>query len=145
MSLISGNGSGLVGAGLGNTLSTTTAPALTELPTLLKRWMTLQEEIASLKADINQRNTQSKALKDIVLRIMETNNVVKLNVSKGAVIHKTREVTEKISNNFMMKHCTNFFAGDQERAKALITYLEENRSTIMKHDLKLQVPKPGAE
>ena len=144
MSLISGNG-GLGGGGSGNILSTATAPAINELPTLLKRWMTLQEEVASLKADINQRNTQSKALKDIILRIMENNNVVKLNVSKGAVVHKTREVTEKISNNFMMKHCTNFFAGDQERAKALITYLEENRSTIMKHDLKLQVPKPGAD
>jgi hypothetical protein len=121
------------------------APAISELPALLKRWMTLQEETAALRADIKQRDTQSKALKDIILRIMETNNVVKLNVSKGAVVHKTREVTEKISNSFMLKHFKQFFGGDEERAKALVDYLEENRGSIMKHDLKLQVPKPAAE
>jgi len=121
------------------------APAISELPALLKRWMTLQEETAVLRADIKQRETQSKALKDIILRIMETNNVVKLNVSKGAVVHKTREVTEKMSNSFMLKHFKQFFGGDEDRAKALIDYLDENRGSIMKHDLKLQVPKPAAE
>jgi hypothetical protein len=140
MSLVSGNSGGAT-----NTLSLAGGAApINELPNLLKRWMALQEEMASLKADIHQRTTQSKALKDMILRIMETNNVVKLNVSKGAILHKTREVTEKISSNFMLKHCKTFFGGDEERAKALIDYLEENRTTITKHDLKLQLPKSSA-
>jgi hypothetical protein len=139
MSLVSGNN----GA---NTLSLAgTAAPINELPNLLKRWMALQEEMATLKAEVNQRNTQSKALKDMILRIMESNNVVKLNVSKGAILHKTREVTEKLSSNFMLKHCKAFFGGDEEKAKALIDYLEDNRTTITKHDLKLQLPKPSAE
>jgi len=142
MSLVSGNSGGKSG----NTLSLAgTAAPINELPNLLKRWMTLQEEMATLKAEVNQRNTQSKALKDMILRIMESNNVVKLNVSKGAILHKTREVTEKLSSNFMLKHCKTFFGGDEERAKALIDYLEENRTIITKHDLKLQVPKSSAE
>lgn len=133
---------------MGNTLLSAagTSPAINELPTLLKRWMALQEEITALKADINQRSTQSKALKDIILRIMETNNVVKLNITKGgAVVHKTREVTESISNSFILKHCKTFFGGDEERAKALVQYLEENRGSTMKHDLKIQIPKPVVE
>jgi hypothetical protein len=116
-------------------------PAIGELPALLKRWMTLQEEVSSLNAEMKQRRTQSKALKDIILRIMESNNVAKINVSKGAVIHKTREVTEKLSNGFMLKHFKEFFGGDEERASSLVNYLEENRTSIMKHDLKLHIPK----
>ena len=129
---------------LGNALLSTsgTSPAISELPALLKRWMALQDEMNAMKADIKQRTTQSKALKDIILRIMETNKVVKLNINKGAVVHKTREVTEKISNGFMLKHCKNFFNGDEERAKALVDYLEENRGSVMKHDLKIHIPKP---
>jgi hypothetical protein len=119
------------------------APAISELPALLKRWMTLQEEVASLNAEMKQRRTQSKALKDIILRIMESNNVAKINVSKGAVIHKTREVTEKLSNEFMLKHFKEFFGGDEERAASLVNYLDDNRTSIMKHDLKLQIPKPS--
>ena len=71
-----------------------------ELPTLLKRWMTVQEEMASLNNELKQRKTQSKALKDVILRIMESNRVVQLNVSKGTVLHKTREVTERITNDY---------------------------------------------
>ena len=82
--------------------SAPSAPAISELPALLKRWMTIQEEVASLNAEMKQRRTQSKALKDIILRIMESNNVAKINVSKGAVVPKTREVTEKLSSGFML-------------------------------------------
>jgi hypothetical protein len=42
----------------------------------------------------------------------------------------------------MLKHFKEFFGGDEERASSLINYLEENRTSIMKHDLKLHVPKP---
>ena len=113
---------------------------IAELPSLLKRWMQLQEEINVLNGEIRGRRTQSKALKEVILRIMESNSVAKLNVSKGAIVHKTREVSEKMSNDFMLKHFKEFFSGDEERAKALVEYLESHRSIIMKHDLKLQVP-----
>ena len=139
MSIVPGNGANslLVPTGPAPT------PAINELPGLLKRWMTIQEEVTSLNAEIKQRRTQSKVLKDIILRIMESNNVAKINVSKGAVVHKTREVTEKLSSGFMLKHFKEFFGGDEERAASLVNFLEEYRTSIMKHDLKLQVPKPA--
>jgi len=117
--------------------------SITELPSLLKRWMNIQEEMATLNNEVKQRRTQSKALREVILRIMETNRVVKLNVSKGAVVHKTREVAEKISNSYMLKHCKDFFQGDEEKAKALVAYLESNRNTTVKHELKLHAPSAG--
>ena len=119
--------------------------SITELPSLLKRWMTIQEEMATLNNEVKQRRTQSKALREVILRIMETNRVVKLNVSKGAVVHKTREVAEKISNSYMLKHCKDFFQGDEEKAKALVAYLESNRNTTVKHELKLHAPSGGSD
>jgi hypothetical protein len=116
-----------------------------ELPSLLKRWMTTQEEMATLNNELKQRRTQSKALKEVILRIMDTNSVVQLNVSRGAVVHKTREVAEKISNTYLLKHCKDFFEGDEAKAKALIDYLETNRATSIKHDLKLQATARPAE
>jgi len=111
---------------------------ISELPSLLKRWMTIQEEMSTLNNELKQRRTQSKALREVILRIMESNRVVKLNVSRGAVVHKTREVVEKLSNAHMFKHCKDFFDGDEEKAKALLEYLEKQRTTVVKHDLKLQ-------
>jgi hypothetical protein len=114
------------------------ATTIAELPNLLKRWMTLQEEISTFNNEIKQRRTQSKVLKELILRIMDSNSLVQLNVSRGAIVHKTREVSEKLSSDFMLKHFKDFFGGDEERAKNLIAYLEERRSTITKHDLRLQ-------
>lgn len=120
---------------------TDTSPAVSELPTLLKRWMTTQEEMTTLNAELKQRKTQSKALKDVILRIMESNKVVQLNVSKGAVVHKTREVTETINTAYLLKHCSDFFEGDMRKAEALVNYLDEHRGTTIRHDLRFQGPK----
>jgi hypothetical protein len=119
----------------------TATTAVTELPTLLKRWMTMQEEIVGLNTELKQRKTQSKALKDMILRIMESNKVVQLNVSRGAVVHKTREVTESINNAYLLKHCSEFFGGDMAKAEALVNYLDEHRGTTLRHDLRLQILK----
>ena len=114
---------------------------ISELPTLLKRWMATQEEMSTLNNELKQRRTQSKALKEVILRIMETNRVAALNVSKGTVVHKIREAPEKISNDYLLKHCKDFFGGDADRARALVLYLEEHRGSSKVHDLKLQIPK----
>ena len=117
-----------------------TAP-VSELPTLLKRWMTIQEELATLNAEMKQRKTQSKALKDVILRIMDSNKVVQLNVTKGTVVHKTREVSETLSNGYLLKHCSEFFGGDMAKAEALVNYLDEHRGTTVRHDLRFQSPR----
>jgi len=122
-------------------ITTEGSASVSELPSLLKRWMITQEEMASLNAELKQRKTQSKALKDVILRIMDSNKVVQLNVSKGTVVHKTREVTETISNAYLLKHCSEFFGGDMVKAEALVNYLDEHRGTTVRHDLRLHVPK----
>ena len=112
---------------------------ITELPNYLKRWLVLQDEIVTLNSELKQRRAQSKALKEIILRIMNSHKVAALNTSKGTVLHKTRESSEKISNDYLLKHCKDFFDGDEDRAKSLVKYLEEHRTVIQKHDLKLQI------
>lgn len=114
---------------------------VSELPGLLKRWIAIQEEVATLNTELRQRKTQSKALKDVILRIMDSNKVVQLNVTKGTVVHKTREVSESLSNGYLLKHCSEFFGGDMAKAESLVNYLDEHRTTTVRHDLRFQMPK----
>jgi hypothetical protein len=116
------------------------AGAVSELPNLIRQWMRIQEEMATLNNEIKQRKTQGKALKEVIIRIMETNNVANLSISKGTLVHSVRETPERISNTYLLKHCKEFFNGDEARARALVEYLEENRSVSVKHDLKLRAP-----
>jgi len=117
--------------------------SIKELPELLKRWMTLQDEMTSLNAEVKQRRAQSKALKDVILRIMETNKVAALNVKKGTLMHKVRESAEPLTEAYLLKHCKEFFGGDEDRAKALVSYLDTHRATTIRHDLRLATAKGG--
>jgi len=118
---------------------------LKELPGLLKRWMTLQEEIATYAAELSQRRKHSKTVKETILRIMDTNKVAALNVSRGVISHRVREKVEPVTNTYLMKHCTTFFEGDEEKAKTLVEFLENKRAVSQQHDLKLVIPKVEAD
>ena len=114
---------------------------VSELPALLRQWMAIQDKMTELNAELKGRRAQGKALKEVILRIMENNKVAALNVSKGTVVHKVRESAEALTDPFLMKHCKDFFNGDEERARALVEYLNNHRGTKISHELKLHTPK----
>jgi hypothetical protein len=122
-----------------------TQNSLTELPNLLKTWMKLQEEIVTLNAEVSQRKKHSKTLKDTILRIMNSNKVAALNVSRGVISHRVKETLEPVNNTYLMKQCTAFFEGDEAKAKNLIEYLETRREVKQHHDLKLVMPKTDGD
>ncbi len=121
----------LISADVGNGLT------IQELPNLLKQWMQMQDEIGTLNAEIKQRRTKSKALRELILRIMESHKVAQLNVSKGAVVHQIKEVKKSLSSSTMFQHYKDFFQGDEAKAKALMEYLEEQRTVVTKHEIRL--------
>lgn len=108
-----------------------------DLPALLKKWLKLNEEERTLMAEVKQRKTEGKAIKETILRIMESNKVANINVSKGVVMHRTREVKSSLSRSYMFNTFKDFFNGDERQAEALLQMLESNREKILKHDLSL--------
>ncbi len=98
-----------------------------ELPGLLKQWITVQDEINVLNAEIKQRRKTSGVLKDMILRIMESNDLGQLNISKGAVVRTTRETKEFLSPDFLKKKAAEFFEGDEEKAAKLVEFIQEQR------------------
>lgn len=116
-------------------------PSVSELPALLRQWMGIQDKMTELNTEVRGLRAQGKVLKEVILRIMEKNRVAALNVSKGTVVHKVRESAEALTDPFLMKHCKDFFNGDEDRARALVEYLNSHRATKVTHDLKLNTPK----
>jgi hypothetical protein len=108
-----------------------------ELPGLLKQWITVQDEINVLNAEIKQRRKASGVLRDMVLRIMESNDLGQLNISKGAVVRTTRESREFLSTDFLKKKAAEFFEGDEEKAAKLIDYIQEQRGVKTTSTIRL--------
>ncbi len=117
--------------------ATATANSTLELPGLLKRWMTLQDEMNTLNAEVKQRKKTAGVLKDMIMRIMETHNLGQLNVSKGAIIRTTKESKESLNQEYLRKHCKEFFGGDETKATQLMQYLNENRGVKTTSTIRL--------
>ena len=127
--------------GGGGSAAAETGLTMQELPTLLKRWMTLDTEITRINMEVRERRTQSKALREAILKIMDKHNVVQLNVNRGSVLHNVREKKESISKDYLAKAAEAFFEGDKDKAGQLVKYLEEHRGTTTVHNLKFAVAK----
>ncbi len=119
--------------------------ATVELPGLLKQWITVQDEINVLNAEIKQRRKTSTVLKDMILRIMESNELGQLNISKGAVVRTTRESKEYMSADFLKKKATEFFEGDEAMAMRLLAYMEEQRGTKTTSTIRLVPGDSGSQ
>jgi Family of unknown function (DUF5760) len=118
-------------------------PDIKELPQFLKRWIAIEEEIATVNATLREKRKQSKALKDTILRIMQGNKVQQINTNKGAVVDRKRKIKEAISAKFMKKGLKEYFNGDDDKTNKIFEFIENKRKEEEKHDLKLQ--KEGEE
>lgn len=94
--------------------------------------------MALLNTEVKQRRTQAKAIREAILRVMEGHAVVQVNVSRGSVIHRTREVKQSLSRKFLLDSAKSFFGGDEVRAAELVSHMEAQRVTEVQHDLRLQ-------
>jgi hypothetical protein len=114
------------------------APDITELPALLKSWISIGEEISAIDSQLREKRKQAKALKDTILRIMQGNKVQQINTNKGAVVDRKRKIKEAISAKFMKKCLLEYNKGDTEKTNLIFEFVENKRKEEEKHDLKLQ-------
>jgi len=126
----------------------TDIPDINELKGLLKRWISIEEEISGINTTLREKKRTSKALKETILRTMQANKVQQINTQKGAVVDRKRKLKEAISAKFMKKCMSEYFQGDEDKTNKIFEFVEAKRKEEEKHDLKLQkdgdvAPAPG--
>ena len=113
-------------------------PDINELKGLLKRWISIEEEISGINTTLREKKRTSKALKETILRTMQANKVQQINTQKGAVVDRKRKLKEAISAKFMKKCMSEYFEGDEDKTNKIFEFVEAKRKEEEKHDLKLQ-------
>jgi hypothetical protein len=101
--------------------------SLQQLPTLIKEWMTTEEELRTLSAEMREKRKRAKTVRDMVMRIMKGNKVGKLNISAGAVVTKTKATKVPMTKKYVVDALTTYFNGDRAKAEACAKFLDENR------------------
>ena len=126
----------------GDVPMTLTTPEENELATLthsIIEWRRLKEDSDMKRQQLREASTKMKALEEIILNVMKSHNIGALDLknSGGRVLFKQQKRQETLSQKNMVKLIADHLQS-QEKATALMNYMQENRKTITKESIKYE-------
>ena len=119
-----------------NALSTPQENEMATLTHSIIEWRRLKEETGELRDRIREDSKKMKALEEVILRVMKNYNIGALDLksSGGRVLYKKQKRQAALGQKNMMKLVTEHLQSE-EKAKDLITYIQEHREVIMKESI----------
>jgi hypothetical protein len=113
---------------------------ISSLTHAIVEWRRLTEELKDYKERVRERTKKLKALEEVIVRVMKTNNIGALDMrsSGGRVLFKKTKRQEGLGGKNLQKHLTGYFKSE-ERANEVIQYINENRASTIHESLKLVI------
>ena len=116
-----------------------TTPQENEMATLthsIIEWRRLKDDHEKLRQQLRECGTKMKKLEEIILRIMKNHNIGALDLksSGGRVLFKKQKRQAGLGQKNMMKLISEHLQSD-EKAKNLMTYIQENREVVIKESI----------
>jgi hypothetical protein len=108
------------------------------LPGLIKEWITTEDELRTLSAEIREKRKRVKTVKTMIMTIMKTGKIGKLNISAGAVTARTKQSKAPMTKKYIVETLIDFFKGNKEQAEACAAFLHEKRPMKMVENLDLE-------
>jgi hypothetical protein len=118
---------------------TITTPQENEMSTLsnsIIEWRRLKEECEEYSQQLRERKKKMKALEEVILRVMKNHNIGALDLksSGGRVLFKKQKRQAALGQKNMMKLVSDHLQSE-EKAKDLMTYIQEHREIVMKESI----------
>ena len=111
-------------------------PDLTSLPTLIKTWKTLSDEVKELQASVREKKTRQKALEEMILQSMKKNNIGALDLHKtgGRILYRRKTAKESLGTKNLARLLGEALKSEKAAADAL-KYVEDHRGSKVKESL----------
>jgi len=98
-----------------------------QLPGLIKEWMSTEDELRTLSAEIREKRKRVKVVRSMIVKIMKGGKIGRLNISAGAVTTTSKNTKAPLTKKYIKEKLTEFFNGDAEKAEACAKFLDEQR------------------
>lgn len=123
-------------AGPSEALTTPQENELTMLTHSIIEWRKLKDVSDGLRIQLRESSKKMKALEEIILRVMKSHNIGALDLknSGGRVLFKKSKRQAGLGAKNMERLITDYLQSE-EKAKALMTYVQEHREVIIKESI----------
>ena len=100
--------------------------------------MQVEDELNTLSAAIREKRKRLAMIRGMILTIMKSKQIGRLNISAGAVTARTKQTKGAMTKKYISTALVDFFNGDKEKAAACAKFLEEHRPIKAKDNLSLE-------
>ena len=114
-----------------------------ELSGLIKEWITTEDELRTLGAEVREKRKRVKVVRQMIMTIMKGGKIGRLNISTGAVTTRTKSAKAPLTKKYIAETLTGFFGGDAVKAAACAAYLDEHRPLKATDSLTLDPAAPS--
>ena len=108
------------------------------LPGLIKEWMTTEDELRTLGAEVSEKRKRVKSVRAIIVKIMKGQKIGQLNITAGAVTTRSKSTKASMTKKYIVSALTEFFGGDETKAVQCAAFLDEHRPLKSTDSLTLE-------
>jgi single-stranded DNA-specific DHH superfamily exonuclease len=112
-----------------------------ELVCNIKEWIKIDNEIATLKNEIKERNARRKDLTESLLGVMKKNEIECFDINGGALVYKKNTIKKPISGKTLLSALQKYYANDPKIAEDLTKHVLDNREEKVKETIKRKIDK----
>ena len=113
-----------------------------ELVGNIKEWVSIDQEIAVLQAEIKRRKARKKQLTTTLVSIMKTNDIDCFDINNGKIIYTTNKIRSPMNKKHLIDCLTKHFNDkDEDTINELTKFIIDSREIKTTDKIQYKVPK----
>jgi hypothetical protein len=112
-----------------------------ELISNIREWIKIDTDIATLKNEIKNKQTQKKNLTENLVKVMKTNSIDCFDINGGSLVYNQKKTKKCLSGKFLLQQLENYYKEQPEVAKEITQHILNNREETIKEDIRRKIKK----
>jgi hypothetical protein len=110
-----------------------------ELISNVKEWVRLDNEMNTLKKELNIRKNEKKLVSSSLMNIMKNNNVDCVDLKDGQLCFNQKTVKKPITKKSLFSILSKYYNGNDTKTSELQEFILDNRETVVKESISRKI------
>jgi|TARA_Y100000389_G_C17464904_1_gene524652 hypothetical protein len=105
----------------------------------VKEWVRIDNEMNTLKQELNKRKNEKKMLSNSLIEIMKENQIDCFDLKDGQLCFNTKTVKKPITKKSLFVILSKYYNGNDTKTNELQEFILNNRDTVTKESISRKI------